>query len=148
MLHIKCILILVTLMFNNQIDAQQKLFKQEIQINNHHFIVEIADTHITRALGLMHRHYLEKNHGMLFVFSEEAPRSFYMKNTLIPLSIAYINQEGIILEIYDMQPHSLESITSQYPAMYALELNQGVFAQLNIKPGAKILNLPNSKLAD
>lgn len=140
---IRYTLLLTSLVFNNQISSQQKLSKQEIQINNHYFLVEVANTDLTRAIGLMHRPYLEKNHGMLFVFSDEAPRSFYMKNTLIPLSIAYINKEGIILEIYDMQPHSLKSITSQYPVMYALEVNQGVFNELNIKPGAKILNLPS-----
>jgi uncharacterized membrane protein (UPF0127 family) len=100
--------------------------------------VEIADTLESRTTGLMFREDLPENAGMLFVFDEEAPRAFYMKNTSIPLSIAYIDSRFVIREIHDMEPFSLESIFSRYPAMYALEVNQGAFQRWGIEPGDRL----------
>lgn len=83
----------------------------------------------------MYREELAYERGMLFVFSNDAVRSFWMKNTTIPLSIAYIRSDWVILEIYDMEPESLQPVQSDNPVRYALEVNQGFFAEHGIEPG-------------
>ena len=99
--------------------------------------VEIADTDAERQTGLMGRTTLEGDAGMLFVFDQEQTLSFWMKDTLIPLSIAYIDSEGRIVDIQDMQP--LDDLPPQYvsaePAQYALEVNQGFFEERGVTVG-------------
>ena len=85
----------------------------------------------------MARTELAENAGMLFVFDREAPRSFWMRNTLIPLSIAYITADGRIVDIQDMQPLDETSHPSAEPAQYALEVNQGFFEERGVKVGDK-----------
>lgn len=119
---------------------------EELKINDKVIYVEIADTDESRALGLMNRNILEEDRGMLFVFEEERQVSFWMKNTLIPLSVAYINKEGVILEIYDMFPKSLEPVTSKRSSIkFALEVNKGFFDKNNIRIGDKMIYLKSSK---
>ena len=86
----------------------------------------------------MHRKALAPNAGMLFVFDEAAPHCMWMKNTYIPLSVAFIDAQGVIINIADMTPHSEQSHCATRPAVYALEMTQGWFAQRGIKPGAKL----------
>jgi hypothetical protein len=107
--------------------------------NGQRISVEIADSPEERAEGLMFRSSLAEDHGMLFVFPAPQILSFWMKNTSIPLSIAYLDADGTVLEIYDMEPHSLESITSRRPALYALEVNQGTFDRLGVEPGDRLV---------
>lgn len=109
-----------------------------MRVGDHEFRIEIAATAEERERGLMHREELGPDEGMLFVFPDSALRSFWMKNTIIPLSIAYISQEGRILEIHDMEPLSLSPVRSRFPARYALELNQGRFDELGITVGDRI----------
>lgn len=97
--------------------------------------VEIADNDAERERGLMERTALGQNRGMLFVFDSEQTLSFWMKNTLIPLSVAYINSEGRIIDIQDMQPLDETSHPSAEPAQYALEVNQGYFAERGVEVG-------------
>ena len=97
--------------------------------------VEIADDKAEQRRGLMERTELAENAGMLFVFDREEPRSFWMRNTLIPLSIAYIASDGRIVDIQDMQPLDETSHPSAEPAQYALEVNQGFFAERGIEVG-------------
>ena len=97
--------------------------------------VEIADNEAERMKGLMERTELAENAGMLFVFEEEQPRSFWMKNTLIPLSIAYIDAEERIIDTQDMQPLDETVHRSASPAMYALEVNQGFFEERGVEVG-------------
>lgn len=101
--------------------------------------VEVVDTDETRARGLMFRESLPETQGMLFVFDEAAPRAFYMRNTSVPLSIAYIDERLVIREIYDMDPFSLENVLSRNPAMYALEVNQGAFERWSISAGDRLV---------
>ncbi len=103
--------------------------------------VEIADDDDERQRGLMGRTELAENAGMLFVYEAEQPRSFWMKDTLIPLSIAYIAAEGWIVDIQDMQPLDETSYSSAEPARYALEVNQGFFREQGIQVGDR-LDLP------
>ena len=97
--------------------------------------VEIADDKAEQRRGLMERTELAENAGMLFVFDREEPRSSWMRNTLIPLSIAYIASDGRIVDIQDMQPLDETSHPSAEPAQYALEVNQGFFAERGIEVG-------------
>jgi uncharacterized protein len=106
-----------------------------LTVGDHTFQVEIADTPELRERGLMFRTDLDPDGGMLFVFDDDRPRSFWMKNTMIPLSIAYISANGRILEIHDMEPQSLAPVRSRYPARYALEVNQGRFSEVGVAVG-------------
>jgi uncharacterized membrane protein (UPF0127 family) len=98
-------------------------------------LAEIARTDEQRRRGLMGRKSLPDGEGMLFVFESDRILSFWMKNTLIPLSIAYIAYDGRILEIHDMESRSLRSVQSARYARYALEVPQGWFNRLQISPG-------------
>lgn len=106
-----------------------------VRVNGYTFEVEIAETEVQQARGLMYREELAQNAGMLFVYQDEQFRSFWMKNTLIPLSIAYISEDGKILSIHNMTPLSTEGVNSVAPAKYALEVKQGRFNELKVKLG-------------
>jgi len=99
--------------------------------------VEIADGPLEQARGLMYRTALGEDRGMLFVFRDEQPRSFWMKNTRIPLSIAYIDSRGRITDILDMKPldDKPPHYVSSEPVQYALEVNQGFFDERGVKVG-------------
>ena len=100
---------------------------------------ELAVTPAEREKGLMFRKFLKENDGMLFIFEVEQKLNFWMKNTLIPLDIAYINKDGFINEIYSMKALDVSvTYNSMKPAMYALEVNSGWFEKHNIKTGSKI----------
>lgn len=107
----------------------------EISINGIELKVELAQSWEQRQRGLMFRKSLCKNCGMLFVFSSESISSMWMKNTLVPLDVAYIDKNGVVTDIMPMQPEDLTSITSSKPVLYALEMNQGWFAKNNVKVG-------------
>ncbi|HEX5849018.1 MAG TPA: DUF192 domain-containing protein [Rubrobacter sp.] len=102
--------------------------------------VEIADDPLERERGLMNRTSLGEDRGMLFVFPKEQPLSFWMKDTKIPLSIAYIDSEGRITDILDMKPLDDEPphYTSSEPVMYALEVNQGFFDERGVEVGDQV----------
>jgi len=102
--------------------------------------VEVADDLAEQAKGLMDRTALGENRGMLFVFPEERELSFWMKNTLIPLSIAFIDSEERIVDIQDMKPLDDEppNYVSAEPAQYALEVNQGFFEKRGVKVGDRV----------
>lgn len=97
--------------------------------------VELADEPAERQQGLMFRESLAEDQGMLFAYPEERILGFWMKNTLIPLDIAYINREGRIVDIKQMEPQSTQTHNSAAPAMYALEMNQGWFEANGIRIG-------------
>lgn len=99
---------------------------------------ELASTQEERNFGFMERKKIPDGTGMLFIFEYDQKLSFWMKNTPHPLSIAYIDSNGIIREIYDMTPFSLSSIESTVSVRYALEVPQGWFQKNNITPGDKI----------
>lgn len=111
---------------------------QVLRINQWEITVEIADTQETQEKGLMWRESMAEDHGMLFVYDRDSKKSFWMKNTKIPLSIAYIAADGTIREIYDMEPLSTRIVDSRYSVRYALEVNQGAFERHGIKTGDKI----------
>jgi hypothetical protein len=104
--------------------------------------VEIASTPQTRALGLMNRFSLRQDHGMLFVFEAPQPLAFYMKNTYVPLSIAFVDARGKILNIEDMRPLDESTHWSKGLALYAIEMRQGWFASKGIGAGDAVTGLP------
>jgi hypothetical protein len=114
----------------------------KLTIGGHVVTAEIAATDETRQIGLMHRFSLPPDHGMLFVHDAPRPLSFWMRNTYIPLSIAFIDANGRIINIEDMAPQVERTTWSAGPALYALEMKKGWFAQKGIGPGAEIKGLP------
>ena len=117
---------------------------KKIKINNAKLSVVVAKTKEDHEKGLMHIKGLKCNHGMLFQHPVEKTLTFWMKNTFIPLSIAFIDKNGKIIEIKEMKPLSEKRITCKKPAMYALEVNKGWFKQNNVKVGDKVQGLSNS----
>lgn len=133
------ILTLLFIAFTVSCSSKENLDGVDIDIKGNNLFVEVAATPQERQRGLMERESLEKNSGMIFVFETEQPVSFWMKNTSIPLSIAYINKHGVILEIYNLEPYSIDSIQSKRSSIkYALEVNRGYFKDMGIVPGDKI----------
>jgi len=102
------------------------------------FTAQVVNTVAQREHGLMGRKDLTDKTAMLFVFPDEKTRVFWMKDTPTPLSIAFINRAGVVKEIYDMKPFSLEAVPSQYSVPYALEVNQGAFSRQGVKVGDTI----------
>ena len=100
--------------------------------------VEVADTAEERGKGLMARDNLPEDQGMLFVFEAEGQYGFWMKDTLIPLSIAFIEGEGVVIDIQDMQPRDETIHKPDEPYLYAVETNQGWFARNGIEPRAQV----------
>ena len=121
--------------------ARAELPAVQLSTGMHLIRAEVADSMGTRMEGLMHRKSMPQGSGMVFVFEENATHCMWMKNTLIPLSVAFIDEAGAILNIADMQPHSEQSHCAVRPARYALEMNKGWFAQRGIKAGAKLRGL-------
>lgn len=100
---------------------------------------EIAATGPDRERGLMHRKEVPDGEGMLFVFESDQRLAFWMKNTLVPLSIAYASSDGTIREILDMEPLSLSSVESSRSVRYALEAPQGWFGRVGVAAGDRIV---------
>jgi hypothetical protein len=113
----------------------------QLSAGMHAIRAEVADTMGARMQGLMHRKSMPQNAGMVFVFDELATHCMWMKNTYIPLSVAFIDDAGAIVNIEDMQPHTEDAHCAKRPVRYALEMNKGWFAQRGIKPGAKLRGL-------
>ncbi|MBC7943714.1 MAG: DUF192 domain-containing protein [Burkholderiales bacterium] len=112
-----------------------------IQIGGYAIRVEVADTPASRTRGLMRRKNLAENQGMLFVFDEAAAHSIWMKDTPLPLAVAFIDASGRILNIAEMKPFSLDNHTADGDALYALEVNRGWFSRRGIKAGDKVERL-------
>ena len=105
---------------------------------------EVAARDPDRMQGLMHRRSMPANHGMLFVFAQAARHCMWMRNTFLPLSVAFLDEEGRILNIEDMQPQTEDNHCAAKTARYALEMNLGWFAGKGIKPGTRIGGLEKS----
>lgn len=104
--------------------------------------VEVAATAAARNRGLMFREHLAPDHGMLFVFEDDTSTCFWMKNTPLPLTIAFIDTQGVIINLRDMQPHSEASHCPARPMRYALEMRQGWFLGYGISAGQQVKGLP------
>lgn len=135
------LLLLPTLLMAKE--AQPPLPTITLKLNSHALKAEVADEAHEQVMGLMFREALENDAGMLFVMPRVASASFWMKNTLIPLSIAYISPAGVILEIHDLEPRVEKPVNSRFPNIaFALEVRRGWFSDKGILPGTKISGLP------
>lgn len=122
--------------------APQNLPAITLQAGMHNIRAAVAQTPEQRQTGLMFRREMAQHEGMLFVFEQASPQCFWMKNTLLPLSIAFLADDGTVVNIADMQPQVLDSHCSSRPVRYVLEMNQGWFAKRGIKAGSKIAGAP------
>lgn len=109
-----------------------------LTINQQHLTVEVANTEALRMRGLMFRRILPASRGMLFVFPEVARHGMWMMNTYVPLSVAFLDERGVIINIEDMEPHTRATHSAARPAKYALEVNRGWFAKRGIKSGVRV----------
>ncbi len=124
---------------------QMNLPVVQLQAGMHNIRAQVATTVDQRATGLMRRKEMPQHEGMLFVFEQPSVQCFWMKNTLLPLSIAFVADDGTIVNVREMQPQSLESHCSDKPVRYVLEMNRGWFDKKGIKPGAKLAGEPFKK---
>ncbi len=119
----------------------------ELTIKGHRLVAEVAANDSTRMTGLMNRFSLQPDRGMLFVFGAAQPQAFWMKNTYVPLSIAFIGSDGTILNIEDMAPLTETTHPSRGPALYALEMKKGWFDQRGIRSGDSVSGLEKAPRA-
>ncbi|MCU6432954.1 DUF192 domain-containing protein [Undibacterium sp. Jales W-56] len=122
--------------------AQTRLPVKQLSIGINVIQAEVAATDADRQQGLMNRTRMGASEGMVFDFGAPAGVCMWMKNTLIPLSVAFIDGEGKIVNVEDMQPETTDSHCAKKTVRYALEMNLGWFKQKNVKPGTKIEGLP------
>ena len=120
----------------------QKLTVIELKAGMYRIEAELADTPAARQTGLMYRTFMPTNSGMLFVFEEKAIHCFWMRNTKLPLSIAFLDDDGKIVNISDMEPETQNNHCPRSSVRYALEMNQKWFAQRAIGPGTVVQGLP------
>jgi uncharacterized membrane protein (UPF0127 family) len=139
--------VLVCLLLVSSLACAQQLPRTELSAGVHLIRAEVADNFVTRMQGLMHRPSMGANEGMLFVFDESGIQCMWMKNTLIPLSVAYIADDGAIVNVEDMKPQTEDSHCAKKPVRFALEMNLGWFASKGLRPGAKLRGLEKYKPA-
>ncbi len=120
------------------VHAQMSMPRTELSAGMYRIEAEVAATQDSRMTGLMQRRSMPPNQGMLFVFTQPQRHCMWMKNTLLPLSVAFLDDEGRILNVEDMQPQTEDNHCAARPARFALEMNLGWFQQRGIKPGLKV----------
>ena len=122
--------------------SPQQLPTTTLSAGMHQVVAQLARSPREREIGLMWRKEMAQHEGMLFIFEEPAVQCFWMRNTYLPLSVAFVADDGRIVNVVDMQPLSLASQCSTAPVRYVLEMNQGWFAKRSIKAGAKLQGAP------
>ena len=123
-------------------EPQMNLPRVKLAAGMHQIFAQVARSNDERAIGLMHRKEMPQHEGMLFVFEQPQQQCFWMKNTLLPLSAAFVADDGTVVNVEEMRPQTLDSHCSVQPVRYVLEMNQGWFDRKGIKPGSKISGLP------
>lgn len=141
MMRLAAILCVAVLMAGTLPVGAAELPQRTLTIGENKLIVEVASTPQTRETGLMNRFSLQQDHGMLFIFETPQPLAFWMKNTYIPLSVAFVDRTGRILNIEDMRPQDESTHWSKGPALYAIEMRQGWFAAKGVAPGDVVRGL-------
>ena len=119
-------------------DQPQNLAATTLKVGMHNIRAQLAITPMQRQIGLMHRREMPSHEGMLFVFDEPSQQCFWMRNTFIPLSIAFLADDGTVVNLADMKPQSDDSHCSAKPVRFVLEMNQGWFVKRGVKPGTRI----------
>ncbi len=128
-----------------QEEPQLDLQRTTLGISMHRIDTQVAMTPEQRQIGLMWRKSMPVHEGMLFIFEQPSQQCFWMKNTLIPLTAAFLEDDGTIVNMADMKPQTSSPHCSAKPVRYVLEMNVGWFAKKNIKAGAKISGLPKAR---
>ena len=123
-------------------EPQRNLPRVTLNAGMHLIQAQVAATPEQRSIGLMFRQDMPLQEGMLFVFEEPAGQCFWMKNTLLPLTAAFVADDGTIVNLADMKPQTLDSHCSAKPVRYVLEMNQGWFAKRGILAGARLGGAP------
>ena len=123
-------------------DAPQRLPAIKLNVGMHVILAEVAQTPEERSVGLMFRKTLGTNDGMLFSFEQPGQQCFWMKNTLLPLSVAFIADDGRVVNIDNMKPQTLDSHCSAKPVRFVLEMNDGWFAKRGIAAGTRFQGEP------
>ena len=121
---------------------QMNLPRTTLMAGMYRIDAQVASTNAQRQIGLMHRQEMPQHEGMLFVFEQPAVQCFWMKNTLIPLQIAFVADDGTVVNLAEMKPHSLDSHCSTRPVRFVLEMNTNWFSKRGIKPGAQLRGEP------
>lgn len=121
---------------------QTQLPRVTLSVGIYQIDTQVAATTQEHATGLMHRRDMPQHEGMLFVFQNPSKQCFWMKNTLLPLTAAFLADDGTIVNLEDMKPQSLESHCSAKPVRYVLEMNKGWFAKKGIKSGSRLSGGP------
>ena len=122
--------------------AQTTLPRTTLKAGMHLIQAQVASTPEQRSIGLMFRQQMPVNEGMLFVFETPAIQCFWMKNTLLPLTAAFVSDDGSIVNLVDMQPQTLDSHCSTRPVRFVLEMNQGWFSKRGLQAGARLGGTP------
>ena len=136
---------LLTLLFSGlalaasaQDTPQTNLPRIKLQAGMHQIDTQVAQTEAQRQTGLMFRKEMPQHEGMLFVFEQPATQCFWMKNTLLPLTAAFLADDGTIVNLVDMKPQTTDSHCSEKPVRFVLEMNQGWFAKKGLKTGSRL----------
>ncbi|GKS73498.1 DUF192 domain-containing protein [Acidovorax sp. SUPP950] len=125
-----------------QESPQMNLQRVELGAGMHRIDAQVAVSPQERQIGLMHRKEMPQQEGMLFVFEAPAVQCFWMKNTILPLTAAFVADDGTIVNLADMKPQTEDSHCSEKPVRYVLEMNQGWFSKKGIKAGFKLSGTP------
>ncbi len=134
--------ILVCSVSHAQEDAQLGLPRVKLSAGMYLIDAQVAITPEQRATGLMFRQQMPQGEGMLFVFDQPAQQCFWMKNTVLPLTAAFVDDDGTIVNLVNMKPLSTESHCSERPVRFVLEMNLGWFGKKGIQPGTKLKGAP------
>jgi len=137
-----CLLALIAMPAWSQDKPQTQLPRVALSAGMHLINAQVAATPEQRSIGLMHRREMPINEGMLFVFEQAGMQCFWMKNTLLPLTAAFVANDGTIVNLADMKPQTLDSHCSAQPVRFVLEMNQGWFAKRGIQAGSKLGGAP------
>lgn len=121
---------------------QLNLPRARLSAGMHQIDAQLATTPLQRQIGLMNRKEMPQHEGMLFEFEEPGVQCFWMKNTLLPLTAAFVDDAGVIVNLADMQPQTTDSHCSAKPVRFVLEMNQGWFAKKGLKPGFQLVGKP------
>ena len=139
-------LLLVSASFLMPAHAQQQpqtdLPRTQLSVGLYKIDAQIAQTPLQREIGLMFRKEMPQAEGMIFVFEQPATQCFWMRNTILPLTAAFVAEDGRIVNLVDMQPQTLDSHCSKEPVRYVLEMNQGWFERKNLRSGTKLGGRP------
>lgn len=127
--------------------AQPRLPTVALSAGIHSIVAEVARTPEQRQTGMMFRREMGANEGMLFVFEQAGVQCFWMRNTLIPLAVAFVADDGTVVNLDEMKPQSDDSHCSTAPVRYVLEMNQGWFSKRGVQPGMKLSGVPFSPAA-